>query len=178
MEGGPRGKYIRSWWFEEFTFFVVVSFPPLFFLFGFDFSECVCCRASCSPVGMRYAFHRVLIGFGVRWILLCICSALFSSLEGGGDSSFLGGLVCKSELMGVGWKLHHMLCISLLCAPTQALLALILPHHSIFALHWAAFIHYLIEWCYFFVVVYCMFLPSKDKDSVRRGSLFLLLGYH
>lgn len=77
-----------------------------FFLFGFDFSECVCCRAKgCSLVGMRYAFHRVLIGFGGQMDpTLHLCSALFSSLEGGGDSSFLGGLVCKSELTGVGWK--------------------------------------------------------------------------
>ena len=85
---------------------VVFLFLLLFFLFGFDFSECVCCWAKgCSLVGMRYAFHRVLIGFGGQMDpTLHLCSTLFSSLEGGGHSSSLGGLACKSELTGVGWK--------------------------------------------------------------------------
>ena len=53
-------------------------------------------------MGMRYAFHRVLIGFGGQMDpTLHLCSVLFSSLEGGGDSPFLGGLVCKSEFTGV-----------------------------------------------------------------------------
>ena len=62
-------------------------------------------------MGMRYAFHRVLIGFGGQMDpTLHLCSALFSSLEGGGDSSSLGGLVCKSELTGVRWKQVICMC--------------------------------------------------------------------
>lgn len=153
------GKYIRSWWFW-FTFFCCCFFSSSFFLFGFDFSECVCCRASCSPVGMRYAFHK---GDNRIWgsdgsYFASPCSALFL-LWKVGDSSFLGGLVCKSEMWVSGGSTSHTSCaFAPVCPYPQALLALILPHHSLH-LYKNSF-HTLLDWMMlFFVVVYCMFLP-------------------
>lgn len=64
MEGGQLAGKIRT--VLVVLIYLFFLFPFSCFLFGFDFSECVCCSGvrGCSLVGVRYALCRLLLGLG------------------------------------------------------------------------------------------------------------------